>query len=235
MKIKGKVFTAQQVQSMIAGNMNMFREVIKPQPIGEFIENESWSRSIAASCGVRNPANSDIEEHAKKCSNIFSFRRENGLIVGKLAPYRVGQKIFCKEKFSVIKNIDFNYPPHDWRRDGQYIYEADAARSVGMYGCVKWKPAQHMKQEHSRLTLLIKEIRVERLASISVVDARDEGCPLEEALYKKEDFDNVKLHHSEINPFLKNFIKNWNATHKKPEEKFEANPFVWVCTMEVVK
>lgn len=23
--------------------------------------------------------------------------------------------------------------------------------------------------------------------------------------------------------------------HKKPEEKFEANPWVWVCTMEVVK
>lgn len=31
--MKGKVFNAQEVQSMIAGNMVMFREVIKKQPI----------------------------------------------------------------------------------------------------------------------------------------------------------------------------------------------------------
>ena len=31
------------------------------------------------------------------------------------------------------------------------------------------------------------------------------------------------------------FASLWNATHKKPEEKFEANPWVWCVTMEVVK
>jgi len=31
------------------------------------------------------------------------------------------------------------------------------------------------------------------------------------------------------------FINYWNATHKKPEEKFEANPWVWVINFEVVK
>ena len=31
------------------------------------------------------------------------------------------------------------------------------------------------------------------------------------------------------------FKDYWNATHKKPEEKFEASPFVWVISCEVVK
>jgi hypothetical protein len=204
--MKGKVFTAQEVQAMLNGSKVMFREVIKPQPIGEFIENESWSRSIAASCGVRNPANSDSEEHAKKCSNIFSFRRENGLIVGKLAPYQVGQKIFCKESFNLFA--------------GQVYYKQ------GLVGVDRyfWKPAQHMKQEHSRLFPVIKEIRVERLADISPFDCVCEGV---------WDGRNVMLGMS--GKAVEAFKDNWNATHKKPEEKFQANPWVFVYTMEVVK
>jgi len=31
------------------------------------------------------------------------------------------------------------------------------------------------------------------------------------------------------------FEQVWNATHKKPEEKFEANPWVWAIDFEVVK
>lgn len=204
--MKGKMFNAQEVQAILNKSKVMFREVIKPQPIGEFIENESWSRSIAASCGVRNPANSDIEEHAKKCSNIFSFRRENGLIVGKLAPYQVGQKIFCKESFNLFA--------------GQVYYKQ------GLVGVDRyfWKPAQHMKQEHSRLFPVIKEIRVERLADISPFDCVCEGV---------WDGRNVMLGMS--GKAVEAFKDNWNATHKKPEEKFQANPWVFVYTMEVVK
>lgn len=29
--------------------------------------------------------------------------------------------------------------------------------------------------------------------------------------------------------------KLWNATQKKPEEKFEANPFVWVVDFKINK
>ena len=31
------------------------------------------------------------------------------------------------------------------------------------------------------------------------------------------------------------FFSLWNATHKKPEEKFEANPFVWVVDFKINK
>ena len=90
----------------------------------------------------------------------------------------------------------------------------------------KWKPAQHMKQEHSRLTLLIKEIRVEKLADISEEDIEAEGI-------KAHDVSGM-LHLGYISE-KDAFIVFWNFTHKKPEEKFEASPFVWVISCEVVK
>lgn len=204
--MKGKVFIAQEVQSILNGSKVMFREVIKPQPI----QPEGFS---------------DAYFDCYNKSNQWNWwTKDNKQLLGQIVkcPYQVGQKIFCKEKFSIIKNVNFNYPPHDWRRDGQYIYEADAARSVGMYGCVKWKPAQHMKQEHSRLTLQIKSIGVERLQELTFGDALREGISdTFEGSYDGE-------------MLLEKFKDDWNATHKKPEEKFEASPFIWKIHFEVI-
>jgi hypothetical protein len=122
--MKGKIFNAHEVQSIISGNMTMFREVIKE--IGKVKLNSGGA----------------------------------GLYFGK-CPYQVGQKIFCKETFEI------------WG-DG-LVYKAD--NSPANIVC-KWKPAQHMKQEHSRLTLQIKEIRVEKLSEISEEDAIAEGMQI---------------------------------------------------------
>ena len=88
-----------------------------------------------------------------------------------LAPYQVGQKIFCKESFGFEANGYGEF----------FVYKSDnpaaiyAKTTLSKEVPVKWKPAQHMKQEHSRLTLLIKEIKVERLAEISREDCLLEG------------------------------------------------------------
>ena len=117
-------------------------------------------------------------------------------------PYEVGQKVFVKEAFA-LRNKEgkfFQFSPF-------IAYETDGELS-------RWamrKPAQYMKQEHSRLTLEITDIKVESLADISNADCRSEG----------ED--------------QWSFICNWNATHKKPEEKFEVNPFVWVVDFKINK
>ena len=142
-----------------------------------------------------------------------------GLYFGK-CPYRVGQKIFCKESFCLDPRGGILYKTLLLTHDLPKEYAP------------RWKPAQHMKQEQSRLTLQIKDIRVERLADISEEDAIAEGMEKTGCLYLQgKTPDENKWVKTEIS----DFAKNWNATHKKPEEKFEANFWVWCVNFEVVK
>jgi len=184
--MKGKIFNAQEVQAIIAGNKTQFREVIK----------EIGKVKLNSGCA--------------------------GLYFGK-CPYQVGQKIFCKESFSMSRGLEYHQCHDAW-------YWADGNPESGDW--TKPKPAQHMKQEQSRLTLQIKEIKVERLADISEEDAIAEGMEKTGCLYLQgKTPDENKWVKTEIS----DFAKNWNATHKKPEEKFEANPWVWCVSFEVVK
>jgi hypothetical protein len=162
--MKGKIFNAQEVQSIIAGTKTMFREVIKKTQI-------------------------DPTSQLNRCGTELLLSE---------CPYQVGQKIFCKEA---------------WGRKATgsgIAYKADNPNQlIYQHLAVKWNLPQHMKQEHSRIILEIIDIKVERLAEISNADCRSEG----------ED--------------QWSFICNWNATHKKPEEKFEANPFAWVVDFKI--
>jgi hypothetical protein len=68
--------------------------------------------------------------------------------------------------------------------------------------------AKFMKQEQSRLFLKITGVKVKKLQEIVEEDIKLEG--------------------------FKTDYKIWNSTHIKPEEKWEANPWVWAFDYEVI-
>ena len=179
---KGKIFKAQEVQAIIAGDKTQFREVIKPQPKSNI-----------------NPV---------KLANLTRTWQWATKESRRECPYQVGQMIFVKESFNIFA--------------GQVAYKQNLA-NVERY---IWKPAQQMKQEQSRLTLQIKKIKVEKLQDINEEDCINEGFDYDWL----EGKGNILIAGSITN----NFAKNWNATHKKPEEKWEANPWVWSIQFEVV-
>jgi hypothetical protein len=98
-------------------------------------------------------------------------------------PYQKGQKIFVKESFNNLVAYKQN--------------SANAERYI-------WKPASQMKQEQSRLTLQIKQIRVERLKEISEEDAIAEGL---DKLFSEEFFKEeiLKRNPNDTNPW-KNYL-----------------------------
>tara|TARA_R110000868_G_scaffold29030_1_gene107930 strand:+ start:5657 stop:6244 length:588 start_codon:yes stop_codon:yes gene_type:complete len=128
-----------------------------------------------------------------------------------LCPYQIGQKIFCKESFC--------------RPRGEVLYCADFESDSGY----EWLAASYMGKFASRLFPIIKEIRVERLQSISQEDCAKEG--IKHTMWQA----NGRLFSAPGEPIEIGFARLWNATHKKPEEKFEANPFVFVYQFETIK
>ena len=133
----------------------------------------------------------------------------------KKCPYQVGQKIFVKESF--YEDLTYRKFAGFEAKDG--LLEINA---------------RYMKQEHSRLTLQIIEIRAERLRDIDEEGARQEGVIDSGCGNCGESEFDCKCKIPEPLP-KDDFIFNWNATHKKPEEEFNANPWVWVLKFELVK
>lgn len=148
-------------------------------------------------------------------------------------PHQIGDLVFVKEDFLIIIMQDMSNTP--FYKEYPTIYGdkiefiADGAVVKETWPYMKRKPAQHMKQHQSRITLRIKDISVERLQSIS-----DSDCWAEGVCDKHFSFSELSSM-SKVTTLQSGFRNVWNATHKKPEEKFEANPWIWRIEFEVVK
>ena len=208
--MKGKIFKTQEVQAILNGSKVMFREVVKNNLLKSCYKIGSYDSFTGKSESEMMPCN-----HSWAGKRIDMICSDCWKELLAKCPYQVGQKIFCKEGFWAEKKT--NKFLCDYFDDMVFqLKKEDVFR----------RPAQHMKQEHSRLTLMIKEIRVERLGSISEEDIEAEGI-------KAHDVSGM-LHLGYIGE-RDAFEVVWNATHKKPEEKFEANPFVFVYQFETIK
>jgi hypothetical protein len=250
--MKGKIFNSQEVQAMIAGTKTQFREVIKPQPTLAFnICIESGTISLMMSCGGFD--NNEWCLNWKDFEDCFTPQE-----LAKKGPYQVGQKIFVKEDFIADPSCDddawdehdFTYQQWAWdyknnhakipqslKNNSNIFYRANSKDNDMM-----WDSGKKMPQWASRITLQIKEIRVERLGSISADDCWKEGI-----YYSSECCQNyIAVADCNGNPTPSccnnpnvahpqpQFEQVWNATHKKPEEKFEASPWVWKVEFEII-
>lgn len=85
---------------------------------------------------------------------------------------RLGDRLWCRETYTTTR--------HD-----KAVYRADARDQTGARWSsiavgdplreVKWRPSIFMSRRHSRLTLYVADVRVERLQDLSEEDARAEG------------------------------------------------------------
>ncbi len=85
----------------------------------------------------------------------------------------------------------------------------------------KWKPSIHMPRWANRLTLLITDVRIERVQDITDEQAKKEGMiAIPDKSYIPEDKTSVVV------PFM----GLWQAMYKN----WGANPYVWVIEFDVI-
>lgn len=150
---------------------------------------------------------------------------------GHTHPYKVGDRLYVRENWRQA------YPQTSYGPG--IIYQADRAASLGMDEYSdrhKWKPSIHLPKEHSRLTLTVEAVKVERLQDISEEDAYNEGVewnprldpvgPCKWRVYGKEHTGTDSVRHS--------FETLWQSLNAK-RAPWESNPWCVAVTFRVHK
>ncbi len=191
--MKPIIFSTDMVKAILDGRKTQTRRVIRPQP--------KWTRNITQSV----------------------VRPEEWLLSGTMGlikcPYgKVDDRLWVRETFGIGRasgSVYYKACPNNTmlRQTGTENYEA-------LFD--KWQSPLFMKRKHSRITLEITDIKVERLQEISEEDAEAEGmektctglCSHEFCLSAYDQFESL-----------------WNSLAKK-DFKWNDNPFVWVISFK---
>lgn len=149
-------------------------------------------------------------------------------------PFEPGDILWVRETWGKFTECNV-YPPYEPEEE-RFIYRADIGDPDHFQA--KWRPSIHMTKEAARIFLRVKDVRVERLQDISVLDAINEGCC------------GTICDHADAHPALgctdcyntgwleppdAEFALLWDTTVKKanlPIYGWEANPWVWVIEFE---
>jgi hypothetical protein len=96
----------------------------------------------------------------------------------------------------------------------------------------------HLQLKLFDVELEITSIRVERLQDISeenaIAEGFEGGCCQDFFYLYNESLEETK-YCCKFDLAKRQFKHTWNATHKKPEEKWEANPWVFVYQFKLIK
>ncbi|QRY69151.1 hypothetical protein JVX98_13080 [Ensifer sp. PDNC004] len=115
-----------------------------------------------------------VYEMKDAAGSFMSRPAGKGLVDYHFSPrIGVGDRLWVRETWSHTGDHDFSISEARMSPFGYAIYQADDNPD---YPHAKFWPSIHMPREFSRLTLIVTDVRVERLQSISEADALAEGA-----------------------------------------------------------
>lgn len=156
-----------------------------------------------------------------------------------LCPYGVpGDRLWVRETWQRGRDFEVSESPFGIERDRIY-YRADQQGAYAISGR-PWRPGIHLRREHSRITLELTDVRVERLQEITAEDAKAEGAPyyvggegpVSEAALRCE----PGYWHG-IEGYRQGFEHLWgeiNGWQGEPKARcrWQSNPWVWALTFK---
>lgn len=199
------LFSAPMVRAILDGHKTQTRRVIK----------------------MRNGQLMGEGELSSDGRTVMDFSRSFPYWEALPCPYgKPGDRLWVRETWAAPMTIlgainywairgDCQNPPEP------VVYRADTD-TVPHGGYWRWRGGTYMPRWASRLTLQIKDVRVERIRDISGYDALAEGVTLSEMLNGPAD------------PTA-DFAPLWDAMHEKRGHGWAVNPWVWVIDFEVVQ
>ncbi len=210
------IFSAPTVRALLDGRKSQTRRIIKPSPEfcggGRSRDPQNWN----------DPDAWGWENYDEGGWNLLSEGYTGRPF------YARRDRLWVREAFSYESlDVDRNgfMPPWYW---------ADGNPESGDF--TRPKPSIHMPRWASRLTLLVTDVRVQRLCEISVEDAVAEGIDVESDDRHKADFERAE-HAKAVGgsvgcgPEVFPFKRLWNSIHGP--DAWDQNPWVAALTFTV--
>lgn len=188
MSEKPILFSGEMVRAILNGRKTQTRRVIRPQP-GDWVTS------------VNNYSGSWM------CGGVFNGWFADGLLQAKNPYGDPGDRLWVRETAW--------YGPQPDRVEYDADMDEIARESALFYGAKK-KPSIFMPRWASRITLLIKDVRVERVQDINVDDAIAELGGYAQGIA------NECVH----------FMELWDSINAKRGYGWDENPWVWVIEFE---
>jgi hypothetical protein len=208
MKERPILFNGEMVRAILDGRKTQTRRVIKPVTM-KILE-------VAARAG--------------ECSGFMHtgvLRKHDLSYLRLFSPFgQPGDRLWVREAWRVLNDFD-RCKPSDVSKDSLVHYQADNGLSYetlifnhndGRFG--RWRPSIHMPRWASRITLEVRDVRVERVQEISEEDAKAEGDK------ERSGFPEYHVHGAKCH--VNWFRDLWNSINEKRGFGWDENPFVWV-------
>ncbi len=202
------LFSAPMIRALFNGRKSQTRRVLKPQPdkfCRDMPNSGAWS-----------------QEHWE---SMYCGTFPDGSRLMKSFPYAPGDRLWVRETHKALLMGDF---PVMWYRAD----DSDKPISANQYFAMEskgWRSPIHMPRWASRLTLVVTDVRVQRLQMISDADAVAEGverCGL--GTWKR--YHPKDAAHPVLNP-QHSFCTLWHSIHGV--NTWKANPWVVALTFDV--
>ena len=131
-------------------------------------------------------------------------------------PYSPGDLLWIKEPWASVAANNICHPGDD------YIVYRATDPDWSEYEGWKWKSAMFMPKAACRHIAEVTEVHSpEQVQEISERDAECEGCRSDNAYT----FEHEPMGH--VATAAERFHDLWDSIHKKPERRWDANPWVW--------
>lgn len=204
MKVFPILFSTAMIQPILEGQKKMTRRIVKRLP---------------------NNASDDLVQIM-----VSGHHGEYGHIN---CPYgKVGDVLWVRETWkSILFNDDSENPYMIFQYKDGMTMQVNVAVGSKLFAQNKWKPSIHLIKSGSRIWLRVKSVTVERLLSISKVDAIAEGIENKDGEWVNY-LPKILNHLTGFKDPVQSFASLWAKIHSR--SSWNSNPWVWVIKFEVM-
>lgn len=210
------LFSGEMVHAILEGRKTQTRRLVTPGAGQEWL----------------TPATIDKVRRFERTGEWWTMAVEGGHIGSVRCPYgQPGDRLWVREAFAPVDRNGHKCAA----RDAAFVVLSDGAQKYrdgayfpplpkyqqGAFDGIKWRPSIHMPRWASRITLVVTDVRVERLQDISERDACAEGVKPSGPTFEADD--------AEFGDARTAFHFLWDGINGK-RAPWSSNPWVWVVS-----